>query len=446
MEGLLRGYHVNEPTWFYLSLLLILAVFFKFGRIWSIRNLDLVLLLSLAPGLLLVRATSLVPSVGYCFLFVISGLLLIRLLLDSVFTRRPRLEQNLNSAGMVFLCASALLFQTTKIMTEQPDLAAVRTVRGADELLKRHDVSAGDQSGGDLVDPKSETGPAGRLLATTVVPFVPLTGGAEIAAARTMAILSHIAVILGLIAVGRWHFSDTNLGLAMAALYLLLPCTAYDVSKVNHLLPAALIVWAVAAYRKPMISGVLLGLACGTVFFPIFLLPIWMAFYWKRGALKFGSALVLTGAVLLSSLILTSADKKSFKQQTLGSIDWSVLIFKADEGVGFWGLYDSAYRIPVFATFMILLIALTIWPQRKNVEHLLAHSTTVVVATQFWYPHQGGIYVLWYLPLMLIVTFRPRLNHLPLGEQSLEAKVGVPGNASVRDDVLRGASRTQLFR
>lgn len=437
MEGLLRGYQVNEPTWFYLSLLLILAVFFKFGRVWSVRNLDLVLLLSLAPGLLLVRATSLVPSVGYCFLFVVSGLLLIRLLLDSVFTRRPRLEQNLNPAGMAFLCASALLFQTTKIMTEQPDLAAVRTVRGADELLKRQDASA------ESIHPNSETGPAGRLLATTVVP---LAGGAEVAAARTMAILSHIAVILGLIAVGRWHFSDTHLGLAMAALYLLLPCTAFDVSKVNHLLPAALIVWAVAAYRKPMVSGVLLGLACGTVFFPIFLLPIWMAFYWKRGALKFGSALVLTGAVLLSSLILTSADTTSFKQQTLGSIDWSVLIFKADEGVGFWGLYDSAYRIPVFATFMILLIALTIWPQRKNVEHLLAHSTTVVVATQFWYPHQGGIYVLWYLPLMLIVTFRPRLNHLPLGEQSLEARVGVSGSGNGRDDVPRGASRTQLFR
>lgn len=438
MEGLLRGYHVNEPTWFYLSLLLILAVFFKFGRIWSIRNLDLAMLLSLAPGLLLVRATSLVPSVGYCYLFVVSGLLLVRLLLDSAFTRRPRLEQNLNPAGMVFLCASALLFQTTKIMTEQPDLAAVRTVRGADELLKRQDLSATDAT-----NSKSETGPAGRLLATTVVP---LAGGTEIAAARTMAILSHLAVILGLIAVGRWHFNDTHLGLAMAALYLLLPCTAYDVSKVNHLLPAALIVWAVAAYRKPMVSGVLLGLACGTVFFPIFLLPIWVAFYWKRGALKFSAALVLTGAVLLSSLILTSADSTSFKQQTLGSIDWSVLKFEANEGVGFWGLYDPAYRIPVFATFMILLIALTIWPQRKNVEHLLAHSTTVVVATQFWYPHQGGIYVLWYLPLMLIVTFRPRLNHLPLEEHSPDTRVAVSGSGSGRDDVLRGASRTQLFR
>jgi hypothetical protein len=440
MEEILSGYHVNEPTWFYLSLLLILAVFFKFGRIWSVRNLDLMLLLSLAPGLLMVRATSLLPSLGYCFLFAVSGLLLIRVMLDAAFTRRPRLEQNLNPAGMVFLCASALLFQTTKIMTEPPDLAAVQTVRGADELLNRQDASATDTT-----DSKSETGPAGRLLAT---PVVPLAGGTKIAAARTMAFLSHLAVILGLIAVGRWHFSDTSLGLSMAALYLLLPCTAYDVSKVNHLLPAALIVWAVATHRRPMVAGVLLGLACGTVFFPVFLLPIWVAFYWKRGALKFGLALVLTGAVLLGSLILTSADSTSFKRQTLGSIDWSVLKFQADGGVGFWSLYNPAYRIPVFATFLMLLIALTIWPHRKNVEHLLAHSTAVVVATQFWYPHQGGVYVLWYLPLMLVVTFRPRLNHLPLEEKPPETRVAVSGdgNGNIRSDVPRGASRTQLFR
>lgn len=438
MEVFLSGYHVNEPTWFYLSLLLILAVFFKFGRIWSVRNLDLLLLLSLAPGLLLVRTARFDPAIGYCFLFAVSGLLLVRLMFDAVFTRRPRLEQNLNPAGMAFLCASALLFQTTKIMTEPPDLAAVRTVRGADDLLKRQEpVNA-------AADPKSETGPAGRLLAT---PVVPLAGGAEIAAARTMAFLSHLAVVLGLVAVGRWHFSDTNLGLAMAALYLLLPCTAYDVSKVNHLLPAALILWAVAVHRRPMAAGVLLGLACGTVFFPIFLLPIWVAFYWKRGALRFSAALVLTGAVLLGSLILTSADSMSFKQQTLGSIDWSVLKFEANEGVGFWSLYNSVYRIPVFATFMMMLIALTIWPIRKNVEHLLAHSTAVVVATQFWYPHQGGIYVLWYLPLMLVVTFRPRLNHLPLEEQSPETRVAVSGdNGTMRGEVPRGASRIQLFR
>src|SRR4051794_30847427 len=115
MEEILSGYSVNPQTWFYLSLLLIIAVFFKFGRLWSVRNLDLALLLTLAPGLLFIKSEYGHSTLGYCWLFAVSGLLLLRLLFDGALTRRPRMEQNLNPAGMVFLCGAALLFQTTKI-------------------------------------------------------------------------------------------------------------------------------------------------------------------------------------------------------------------------------------------------------------------------------------------------------------------------------------------
>jgi hypothetical protein len=241
---------------------------------------------------------------------------------------------------------------------------------------------------------------------------VPLAGGVELAAARTMAVLAHLLVMFGLVMVGRWHFSDTNLGLAMATLYLLLPCTAYDVSRVTHTLPPALILWAVVLFRKPIWSGVLLGLACGTMFFAWFLVPIWIAFYWKRGAAKFGIALLSVAAVLVTCLMLTSADTYSFTHQIIGSIDWKALKFEGGTGLGFWSLYDAAYRIPVFATYMVVLVSLTVWPFEKNLEHLLAHSASAVVATQFWYPNEGGVYVLWYLPLAIVVVFRPRLNHL----------------------------------
>ncbi len=439
MEEVLSGYYVNAPTWFYLSLLLIIAVFFKFSRVWSVRNLDLMLLLSLAPGLLFVKSTYTGSTLGYCWLFAVSGLLLFRLLFDWALTRRPRMEQNLNPAGMAFLCAAAMLFQTTKIVTEAPDAGTMQTVRHADDLLKRQDASAVV----DLAEPGELTGPASRLLAT---PVVPLMGGAEIAAARAMAFLSHLAVLFGLIAVGRWHFSDTNLGLAMGTMYLLLPVTAYDVTKVNHLLPAALIVWAVAAHRLPTVAGSLLGLACGTLFFPIFLLPIWMGFYWGRGAMKFGTALILTFALLLGSLLLTSADTNGFVRQTLGSIDWSVLKFQDDEGVGFWSLYNPAYRIPVFATFIVLLVTLTVWPLKKNIETLLANSAAIIVATQFWYPDQGGIYVLWYLPLMLVVTFRPRLANLAQDARELDARITISqDNSKQRQDGMAGLPR-QIYR
>ena len=125
----------------------------------------------------------------------------------------------------------------------------------------------------------------------------------DVVTARFLAILAHLAVILGLALVGRHIFGDADVGFAMATLYMLMPCTAYDVGKINHVLPAALVVWAMWAYRRPFVSGTLLGLACAMLFFPIFLLPLWAAFYGKRGGLRFASAVVLTLASL-SGLVL----------------------------------------------------------------------------------------------------------------------------------------------
>ena len=46
---------IAPTTWVYLSSLLMLALYFKFSRTWSVRNLDLILLILLAPGLVLVQ-------------------------------------------------------------------------------------------------------------------------------------------------------------------------------------------------------------------------------------------------------------------------------------------------------------------------------------------------------------------------------------------------------
>ena len=55
MNEILFHYEKIDPTtWAYLASLLIIGLFFKFGRFWSVRNLDLLLLILLAPGLLLV--------------------------------------------------------------------------------------------------------------------------------------------------------------------------------------------------------------------------------------------------------------------------------------------------------------------------------------------------------------------------------------------------------
>src|SRR5437762_364310 len=55
-EFLFQYEKVNPISWAYLSSLLMIGLFFKFNRFWSVRNLDLILLILLAPGLLVVQA------------------------------------------------------------------------------------------------------------------------------------------------------------------------------------------------------------------------------------------------------------------------------------------------------------------------------------------------------------------------------------------------------
>ena len=44
----------------------------------------------------------------------------------------------------------------------------------------------------------------------------------------------------------------------------------------------------------------------------------------------------------------------------------------------------------------------------------MALSAVVLIGIQFWYADQGGVYILWYLPLVLLLVFRPNLaGHRP---------------------------------
>lgn len=439
MDSFPPGYDVGPATWFYLSFVLIIAVFFRFNRFWSLRNFDLGLLLAAPVGLLLVRDQSAAGG-GFSWLFAVSALFLVRLLVDPLLVRRPHLGQNLNAPGSAFLCVAAFALLATEAINNGPSPAATQTLEQA------HDLVSGQNNAAPAED-RTVAGPVAPML------YAPIGAAFKVPhlAAKAMAVLAHLLVILGLVVVGRNLFGDVQLGLAMATLYLLLPCTAYDVGEVNHVLPSALTVWAIVTYRRPMVSGVLLGLACGVMFFPVFLLPVWAAFYGRRGALKFGAALLLVAGVVLSIAALTAPGPDSFVRQTIGTIHLEeMLSFEAPTGaLGFWTTELKYYRIPVIVTFFLLVAGMTIWPRRKHLEHLTASSAAIIVATQFWYPVQGGVYLLWYLPLLLVVVFRPRLAHLQPQNELVEGEQTLRSPAVAGPHKQRGqsfADRTHLYR
>jgi len=182
---------IDSTTWAYLSSLLLVALFFKFNRFWSIRNLDLLLIVLLAPGLLMIEsgrfetAQSLrsvaffntamdsevpvdfdIASIsiagqdqvavdtglaaenldfpgfawqrsGFIWLFAIGLLLLIRLLMDPGLTRRPVLEPNLSQGGLFFFTGSLFLILTANVILSEPTAADLDGAKNAIKLMQR---------------------------------------------------------------------------------------------------------------------------------------------------------------------------------------------------------------------------------------------------------------------------------------------------------------------
>jgi hypothetical protein len=413
MDQILYDYELNPTTWVYVSSLMTIAIFFRFNRLFSIRNFDLLVLLAMAPGPLLVARGAGYERIGYAWLFAIGGVWLVRLLADPAMVRRPLLEPNLSAGGLTFMDCSLFLLLMMGVLAGDVTTDDLDGARRADGILERKEAPPQP-----VVETHRPGYPLLHLLASVpsralVRPPTPaMEKEAELArhvmTAKTMAILSHLAVVLGIVTIGVRHFGNLRTGIAAAGLYLLTPYSAQMVGRVDHALPAALLVWAVAAYRRPMIAGILLGVAAGTIFYPVFLLPLWLSFYWQRGRLRFVAGVVLSIAVLVASLTLTSSDMASFNSQLRQMVGWPGTW--TNSIIGFWAYTESAYRITATTVFVVLSLSFALWPAQKNLGTLISCSAVVMLGAQFWNPQDGGLYIAWYLPLLILTIFRPNLE------------------------------------
>lgn len=434
-EILFQYQRVNPTTWAYLASLLVIALYFKFNRIWSVRNWDLMGLILLAPALLMVyyglehpagdERAKVVEHVGYIWLFVVSGLFMLRLLLDAFMVRRPLLEPNLSVGGLTFLGISLFVFLMANVVTGTPDevdvVGSQQAAHLRDRAAARHDLKSLRTHGPGFplifllphISTQTLLGAEGDQ-ETLIVPQddaapepVPLV---HVVTARVMAILSQLAIVLGLVLVGMRHFDNLKTGIAAATLYLLLPYTAMWTGSVTHALPGALLVWAVVMYRRPLLAGAMIGLAFGTIYYPLFLLPLWIAFYWRRGLWRFLIGALAMVALLIVALAFTSNDTSMF----LGDLQQMFGIrfppMDKDKLAGVWQFWDPITRVPLLAAYVGLCLSMALWPAQKNLGTLISYSAAVMLGTQFWHAHSGGLALAWYLPLLLLTVFRPNLE------------------------------------
>ncbi len=472
-EILFHYQKINPTTWVYLSSLLMFGLFFQFNRFWSVRNLDLVLLILLAPGLLMVNQsresgdTAWVYSeanestsadtptaakidrpadepsrsaaadvtdalaadasraevderrrmayVGYLWLFGITLVWLIRMLADPTMIRRPLLEPNATKGCLVFLGCSLFVFLMANVITSDPTQDDTQAVVAANSLLKGED-------NGQKSDKPEEYGRFGPgyyfLMALPSIPTYPLirtdqpqSNRANELVAKTMAITSHLAVVVALVVIGYSHFENVKMGIGAALLYLMLPYTAQMTGHVDHVLPAALLLWAVVLYRRPALAGIFIGLATSVVYYPIFLLPLWLSFYRQRGLARFVAGTLGAIGVMVFSLVFVSTDVLSFwlKVQQM----FALWLPRVDGLQGIWALgWHPWFRLPIIVACAVIAVSMAWLPSHKNLGTLLSCSAAIMVAVQFWhgFGDGGGMYMAWYLPLLLMTVFRPNLE------------------------------------
>ena len=85
--------------------------------------------------------------------------------------------------------------------------------------------------------------------------------------------------------------------------------------------------------------------------------------------------------------------------------------FPLSEGLsGAWQYWNEVYRYPILVGFIFLSLSFAIWPAQKNLGSLMSCSAALMLGTQFWHAHSGGLALAWYLPLLLLTIFRPNLE------------------------------------
>ena len=427
-EILFHYERINPTTWAYVSSLMTIALFFKFSRVWSVRNLDLILLVLLAPGLLFIkygRSSTFenavtIEQLGYIWLFVVYGILMMRLIIDNAMVRRPLLEPNMTADGLTFVCFSLLLFLMANVVTGKPspdDLSGAERAAGLSQRVDLPDDYGSLKQHGPgfplvfllpyistqqlMSSTPSNEQPTQSERAAQQIRLYEVT-------ARLVTICSHLAVLAGMVLIGYRHFDNLRAGIAAATLYLMLPYMALWAGSATHALPAALLVWAVLAYRRPLVAGLLIGLAAGTIYYPVFLLPLWISFYWNRGLVRFTLGVLVSFAVLVTTLAFTATDLSSLVADLRQMFGAHLPAY--DNLGGAWQYWNAVYRYPLLAAFVALSGSFAIWPASKNLATLLSCSAALMLGTQYWHAHSGGVAMAWFLPFLLLTIFRPNLE------------------------------------
>jgi hypothetical protein len=434
----------------------ILLVAWDFRRIASTRNVDALLLF--AAGALffnvmrffaVIRLPAYLNLLDWVFIAVctVSLVLLVRAARRVTRESAQAWVPNLPLSGLAVLAVVLLAADIGVALSRRPDDAGWFVNLGAQRLRERGRLPYGDPlltatpgaAYGPLLylahvpfqvalapEPVNSISPPRPNLAETPY-YLPPTKATQLCT-----IAFHVAGVAGLFMAAR-ELAGAHVAGALVCLYCgslaVLGIGGRDdqvagITFVSHIAPASMTLLALAALKSPALSGTLLALATGVGFYPAFMAPAWLGFYWNDAArrTRFILAFGIAAAIIAAGVYAMS--RPAGERSRLGTIMYDTLGHHTDPRgygssvFGFWGQREGIRRIlntplvgrsgltsPAWLAFAAFLAVTFFLARGRRPADLALLAGAVAIGATLVKPHATGTYLAWYYPLLLIGFF-----------------------------------------
>ncbi|HVR05148.1 MAG TPA: hypothetical protein VMS02_03845 [Solirubrobacteraceae bacterium] len=435
------GRHVNALYIWLPLCLLFLVPFIDRRRIFSLRHLDLLALLSFSVSLAFFNHGDIYASVPLTYPPLVY--LLLRMLALAGLGRRGRSPESAHALvsgspgslasephhslaseslrswipapwlalGVVFLLGFRVALNVTDSNVVDVGYAGVigaqRIVHG--RPLYGHYPS--DNEHGDTY------GPVNYEL---YVPFEQIFGWSgtwdDLPAAHAAAVFFDLLAV-GLIFLLGLRIRGPTLGVTLAYAWVSYPFTLYALeSNSNDTLLAALLLATLLVASSPPARGTLAALTGLTKFAPLALAPLFATHGLRElPARRRPLAFVLFLAAFAATAALVAIP--ALAHDSLHEIYERTLAYQANRGAPFslWGLYGGL-QVPqhiVQALAVALALALAVIPRRPGIPALAAAAAAILIALQLGIEYWFYLYIPWFFPLVLVALFAPRAAPTP---------------------------------
>jgi hypothetical protein len=396
------GRKLNAPyVWLPLCLFFLLP-FIDFRRPLRLLHLDLLVLLGFGASHVFFNRGEIGLSVPLVYPVLLY--LLARTLLAGLRPRErpgrlvPHLPLGLLAVLLVFLVTFRVGLNVVDSNVIDVGYAGVI---GADRIADGDELYG--QGFSDDVEKGDTYGPVNYLLYVPFEQTLRWSGAWDgLAAAHGAAIAFDLLAIGGLLLLGRSlrpGRAGKTLGLALAYAWAAFPYTAFVLeTNANDTLVALACIAALLgfAWRSGAITGVGVGLGAAAKFAPLALAPLFA----RRSPAVFGLALALTLLVAVAPFVPDGGLREIY-DRTVG--------YQAGRGSPFslWGQVDSLdwlhNAVKVATVGLALLVAFV--PRRVDEGQVAALGASVLIALQLTAIHWFYLYVVWFLPFVLVTVF-----------------------------------------